>query len=222
MPAHRYTLRVMPIPANSVKVVLQGHLSTTEIFETGFWLKDVPLADDGEASVLAAGMYAGMNSTGATGIGKWQSLLNNVSGFDKITVYGYNGGSTAHVVGTNPAVWAGTGGSLGPFQACMVVTLNTGLAGRRNRGRMYLPANGLSYGSTGFFGSTTYQDAADGAAVIFNEINSSYDSNQVCVVSQTAGVSNLVTEVVCDNRPDIQRRRADKLSTATRESVLLS
>jgi hypothetical protein len=205
----------MGIPAGTVRVALQGHLSTTERFETGFWLAPITVADNAAAQDLSDTIEEAIIGD-STHLDPIAAILGTTSGYDLLKVYCYNGGATAHAIGETPFVKNGTGGTPGPFQACMVASMRTGLAGRSHRGRAYLPANGQGYGTTGFFGSTTYDDVAEGFAGILQTVNDAVTPGRVVVVSQTLTTYADVTSVIVDNRPDIQRRRANKLATSTR------
>lgn len=74
---------------------------------------------------------------------------------------------------------------------------------------MYLPACANIMATTGFFSSSTCDDVAGAAVAFFNSVNSELDG-EVAVISQRLATSTAVTQLQVDNRPDIQRRRADK------------
>jgi hypothetical protein len=99
----------------------------------------------------------------------------------------------------------GTGGFC-PLQVCMVATLITGAAGRRNRGRMYLPANGIGFGSHEFPNARV--DAVCQALAAWLDALNTLDGSAV-VVSQAGTSKRAITQVRVDSKPDIQRRRAN-------------
>lgn len=101
--------------------------------------------------------------------------LNNVPGFTNfldsnitiadVTAY-YNGGGSDLAVYTEPVNLPGTTSGTGtPPQVALLIRKETGLAGRRNRGRMFLPQPGNNnVGEDGLVNATplaTYQAAAD-------------------------------------------------------------
>lgn len=200
----------MSIPSGVTKVVLQGHLTGAEIFETGFWLKGAAPISDAAASVLAAQLATFFGTDLKPSV---VPLITTTSGYDNLRVYGYpTGGPTAVSVGVAAiASGAGTGtGQSNPNQVSIVATLRTALAGRRNRGRMYLPANAANIIS-GQLSSAQCTSLATAVAAFFTDINSNAAGPQkVQVVSITGSVSNDVTDVSVDSKLDIQRRRANR------------
>jgi hypothetical protein len=97
-----------------------------------------------------------------------------------------------------------------PDQCTLVVTLLTGFAGRRNRGRMYLP-----YQAGTMTNGQAVQANIDPLALWWSNLihawNSHIGTQHVVVLSQVAGASHSVNAVQIDSKIDIQRRRADKL-----------
>ena len=123
------------------------------------------------------------------------------------------GSATATVIGSStpdiPSVGSASG-SL-PTQTALVVSLGTGLAGRSNRGRVYLPMVGYTLA-----GHYVASGDVDGLATKFtnflaalNDIAGTGYGFGSCVAGKSAATP--ITGVRIDNRPDIQRRRADKV-----------
>jgi len=101
-----------------------------------------------------------------------------------------------------------------PNQICMVVSLRTEHAGRRFRGRMYLPVNAsaLTLGTAQWTGTQT-AIVANTWAAYFNDWNGSGDNGTISVVSRVgAGEATPVSGVLVDTIPDTQRRRRNKLA----------
>ena len=211
----------MPIPAEVVKVVLADHAGAAEIFETGFWYTgDVPVTES-DANNLAAEVASQLEGPTLTVL---KSLIASDTGYDEVRVYSYvTGGSRADYIGTAPITGGGgTGGDASPLQQCMCVTLETGFAGRTARGRMFLPANGTTLDAGHIFDTVTTTAVVGAIADFFSGLNGIGTGNHVAVVSPTASVARSVVAVSTDQRPDIQRRRANREGTGTRERATVS
>jgi hypothetical protein len=208
----------MGIPADTYRVVLSGRLSGGEIFETGFWVQGS--SPDDQPSVTAqAGDWATFFGGSQVGIVK---LLNTTSQYDKVTVYSYpTGGPHAAFIGEHAmAPLVGTGTQNHGDQTCLVMTLRTGQAGRRHRGRMFLPANGCSMDGNALVTSSQVSDAVDALAGMFTAYNGpAAPASRVVVVSSAASAAFPVTSVDADLRPDVQRRRANKQTTGVRQNA---
>lgn len=199
----------MPIPLGYSRAVLSGHLRNGEIFQWGFWCSEAPTdaaAANTNAQAIATA-YEGLQSTAGTP----QHLIDNASGYDHVRVYSYpNGGPRAEFVGEAPITsGVGTGAGDLPNQCCIVATLETGLAGRRHRGRVYLPANAQQL-TTGQAASGDPALYASWMVQFIRAVNSAVAPGFVVVLSQVAGSAQRVTAVTVDSRVDIQRRRADR------------
>jgi hypothetical protein len=213
------------IPANSVRVVLTGHLPGSEQFNTGFWLHYVsgmPQTDD-DAKALSQRLATAV----ATPIDTLKSIINTASGYDAVRVYLYpTAGTQAFAVGeTTLTGKTGTGSSgLHPLQTALVATLRTGYVGRRKRGRMYLPANAVSLSAPNNQMSTSDTDAqANAVAAMLQAANNLADDAYVAVISQVgSGDNSMVTEVRVDSRLDVQQRRADSQAATYQKIVAVN
>jgi hypothetical protein len=86
---------------------------------------------------LLARIYTGaVFTTGAT----WLSICPTGTTLIDATYYVLNGSATPYVI-NHAAAGAGGAGTV-PSEVAQVLTLRTGVRGRRSRGRMYLPAWG--------------------------------------------------------------------------------
>lgn len=207
------------------RVVFSGILPGGEIWNTGFWMVGSAPADEAAANILAQELYVAFISDSSStafatlATAGWSNGVN----VDKVTVYSYpSGGGSSAVVGAHtesPTI--GSGGPTSPDQVCYVLTLRTGLSGRQNRGRMYLPANRLSLDSEGLVSSGDQSSIVGAFGAGMTAWNLTAGAPEIVVLSQTAGAANLVTSVDADRRPDIQRRRANRQDTGGRFSVTL-
>lgn len=199
----------MSYPVDTARVVLRGTLSGGEIFETGFGVLAAGITSEALADSYAssiAGIFAG------TGSSSWMNALDNGSHLTEVRVYGYpTGGSTATYVGA-ATVAATDGLSTGhlPDQTCLVLTLRTGLSGRRNRGRMYLPFTGATVTTGNLFTNTQVSAVVSMFGARLSAVNALSDTATVAVISTVGTTAHPVLTVTADQRPDVQRRRANR------------
>lgn len=199
-------------PASTTRISLTGHLSGGEIFDTSFWLDFAQVSqaeNDALAEAVAGDLEAGP-------IGSLKGILNASSGYDKVRCYSYVDAAPAGATFVSETdLTGGTGVSTtgnGLDQACLVVTLRSASPGRRNRGRMYLPANGLPVSAGLASDNSQIDNIAAVMKALFDDINSVLiDGHRVAIVSGAASATKPVTAVSVDNKPDIQRRRANQL-----------
>jgi hypothetical protein len=110
----------------------------------------------------------------------------------------------------------GTGSAYAALQTSFVCTLYTERAGAHGRGRIYWPLTGAEP-PAGHLMSSTFTDAVGGASkALMRAFESAIATHgggvaNTHVYSPSTGTSSLVNRVSVDNRPDIQRRRAESL-----------
>lgn len=121
---------------------------------------------------------------------------------------------------------AGTGSSIHPPYTALVATLLTAKAGRRFRGRAYLPVTGLGVSGT------TGQQSGSPTAFATNLRNWLANSNSwttwsgmtgagPLVMTQTGSLPENITAVRVDTRFDTQRGRENKLIPTSTSTVAL-
>lgn len=209
----------MAIPNGVTRIVLSGAMPGGEIWSSGFWLDGNPPVDDDAADILA-GIIAGF-LTASTFDAAFAGANSSDTTLTEVSVYGYPlGGPNATSVGR--AAVTGVAGTatvgLMPDQVCTVLTLLTGNASRRGRGRMYLPATCLNLSSSHQIPSAIMAAWTAGAKDFFDRINADGAIGDVAVVSIAGSATRVVTDVRMDSRVDIQRRRADQ-QAPERQSV---
>jgi len=202
------------IPGTTIKFSLIGHALGGEEFVTSFWMagegiSTTPLANAAASTVKDAFVTHLMTFT--------KGWLATSSGWDQVRAYCYPGGGPhAFVIGySDIAGGAGTSGTGSMMEQCCVVsTLNTGFAGRNQRGRMYWPANNIAL-NLHQWATGSADQLAEGLAAMFTDLNQNAGLGKVAVVSQLgAGAYTYVTQIRVDTKPDIQRRRSLSLSAA--------
>lgn len=202
----------MAIPAGVYRVVFGGTLFGGEVWESGFWVQGAVPTSNSVANACAQlwwGQLTATDGSGGVTITK-TSLWNGTISMTYAKVYCYpTGGPAATYIGTysgTPVTGSGTG-SL-PNQCCLVASLRTGTAGRRYRGRMYLPIGVLGSGVGGQITGAVATTVATGWSTCFSDWNASGDNGKVVVVSTAGGVATEIDLVQVDTRLDVQRRRA--------------
>lgn len=213
----------MAIVAATARVSLVGHLGTSELFDTSFWVSGGVPISQALANQMAGEISTLMNTTllGTNGV---KTLLSNDCGYDTVKVYAYpEGGPKAQYVG-EAAIASGAGtvaSNILPLQCSLVTTLRTGQPGRSRRGRMYWPvtATDLDSGHQFTHGATFLTQVK----AFFDGVNATVASSGVSVVvmSSTLGQTFVVNQVSCDKKLDIQRRRAVRQPGGTPSTVAI-
>lgn len=206
----------MPIPAATAHVQLVGTVAATESFACGFWLSGVQVDSQNAATNIANGIANTWGISSAPAAVK--VLVPPDTSYTGVKVYFYDGvtaGAKWQATSTFAAATVGQSVASCPLQTSVVVSLLTGLPGRSNRGRLYLPAAGAAL-TTHLLSTADTQSIANGMADFFTKLNAlnAGASGIVSVVSQAKGTANDVTSVRVDNKPDIQRRRAKSLAAS--------
>jgi hypothetical protein len=152
----------------------------------------------------------------------WGALTSNQSKLTELRAYTYpnlGGPAAAQAVHDYTTPVNGASSGTAPYTCACVATLLTGVPGRANRGRMYLPADGTAFTSHQF-SSTQCAAVATGVINLIDAIQSSTagGGNPIVIIAGAKQLdpSRLVKQVRVDSLPDVQRRRQDKVQpTAT-------
>lgn len=146
----------------------------------------------------------------------WNSLKPHVYSFFSYTgikMYAYSGAATRASLQAQTLRTANAGSLVAnssPIDTALVASLRTAVPGRSGRGRMYLPCHDVVGPSAGCFVGSASADYALAVKNLADAI-AGYSSYAVAVVSRTTSNWELVRKVICDNRPDVQRRRENKI-----------
>lgn len=190
---------------------LRGHLATGEIFDTSVWVEGAP-ADQAATSLFAGSAVTTFQNIALATL---KGLLAPQSGYDNLAVYSYvsAGPAPASFVAEAPITGGAgsTSGGNGLDTSCLVLTTLTGAAGRRNRGRMYIPANGVT-AAAGLSDAAVADNIVTAMAEWFGALADPAVGNHPPIVVSVAGSATRVIDLVrCDNKFDLQRRRSNKL-----------
>jgi hypothetical protein len=114
---------------------------------------------------------------------------------------------------------AGTGTSYMPLQQCFCITTLTPRPGASYRGRMYLPATGMTLDANRRFNGAALSAVVNSVKQILAAGNVDGQYGPPVVVSRTKTVATQITAIRYDLKPDIQRRRANRQSAGARTVV---
>jgi len=212
----------MAIPSGMTRVVFGGTAPNGEIFQWGFWVQGTA-STNVEASALAEDLLqVWLDLDVRLPI---QSLIKSDSSYTFVKAYCYpTGGPTATFVGERTITPGGGGGGSGsgnaPLYQCMVVSTRTALSGRTHRGRLYLPASGTTLDTTHRFANPLLGQVADAMKAMFDAVNDFVVpvGLVVSVLSQKDSDSEFVTSISIDSKPDVQRRRENKMAPGLTET----
>lgn len=165
-------------------------------------------------------------STTTSGAQALAAIAGSASTVDQCRAYFYGGQQTAIVVGSSSgAAVPGTTTRTQPGQVAIVASLLTGLAGRANRGRVYLPNGTVSTGADGNLATATLQGIANSIANFLSLVRTRSLGGST-VIPVVAGATTIggpaITTVRVDSVADTQRRRRDQIApTVTRTASLV-
>ena len=205
----------MAYPVQSARAVIHANMANgAEIAEWGFWVGPITIASESDAQTAVNSIAADFGTNGSA----IQAILSTDCTYDKVTLYAYPDGGTkaVYVAEADISGGGGNGSATAPLTQSLVVTLRTGFAGRSRRGRVYLPACGIEASSGHIFPTTATNNAINAVAAFFSDVGS--DVAPVVVASTVTGQRYPVTAVDGDYKPDVQRRRSNRLAGGTRHS----
>nr|CRY97391.1 hypothetical protein [uncultured prokaryote] len=211
----------MPLPGLSSRFSFVGTLPGGEVFDTSFWLQAYAPESQAEAQATTEDIAASFVSNA---LASCKPLMSTFTVIESLKGYFYPEGGTAATYVTNAPIASGTGsgGALHPNQVGLVLTLRSVSPTRSGRGRMYWPMQGCLLTAGGLNNTSYVNTWVDSMADFFSDIHDVVTGADVAVVSVTQGVSRVVTSVSADPRPDIQRRRANKQTTGTVHTAVIT
>lgn len=211
-----------------VRIVIGGRIVGSQRWSVGHSMFSVSAAPSGEdLSAYAEAAFADFKAqvwTGSTA-GKLASLNVPQTTCDSARAYFYPDGATvATAVGVSTGAAAiGSASSGTPPQLAIVATLENGLAGRKNRGRMYLPTTSCFVAVASLVLDTgTTTGVATNVANYLSAVRANPLGDEEFTVPVVSGLTatSPLTAVSVDGVVDTQRRRRDKI-TAPRSRASL-
>ena len=194
--------------AGTIKVVMSGSLPNGTNFAMGF--QTMAAAAPTQDNVDAACGYTSQ-AIASTFFDPVLDIMSPDTIIRKINAYGYNGGNTASVVGETAAGNPGLATEQTmPSQVAVVASLRSADNSRSGRGRIYMPATGLSLAS-GQLSQSQCTNLAQAWASLFEGFLATGETGlpqTPSVASSKHDVSRPIVAVIVDSRPDIIRHRA--------------
>lgn len=195
--------------AGTVKVIVGGTLPGGETFAWGYQCLGDPSMTQTQLDSFQGGFVAALtNNFLTTGV---KALFSTNTTYRSVKSYLYGGGSNTILQSlTNITPVSGSSASAAlPNQCAIVVTLKSGIPGRSNRGRAYLPMGCAGIlANDGQLTSTQAGTIATAFASMLTAVKSGIAPIQPVVASPTHGSSKNLVSVSVDTRFDVQRRRA--------------
>lgn len=192
------------------RIVMQGLGPGAEIWQTGLSVIAAPLP--GTQAALQTDCNA-LEPFFNTFWGSLKSHIYSSFSYTGVKMYAYSGAATRATLQAQTLRTAVAGtlvANSSPIDTSLVASLRTAVPGRSGRGRMYLPCHDVCQPTSGNFVGTASADYALAVKTLANAI-AGYSSYAVAVVSRTTSNWELVRQVIADNRPDVQRRRENKI-----------
>lgn len=210
----------MSIPAGHTRLVFSGALPGGEIWSTGFF------TDDTASDHVGGAFQASINTLGAALVSRVGSIFTSKIGtggaLERLDGYYYTGGSNKAAQQAQYVFnQSGTGSPQLPNQCSVVATLLSGLPGRSQRGRMYLPVLVGEFANSPDVQMT--QDFTEFIATALANVLNQADAEgfHPVVVSSTKTTAVPVTDIRVDSKVDTQRRRSDKTRIRYRSTVAI-
>lgn len=206
----------MPYAPGTVKIILGGTIVGGEQFAHGYQVLVDPGMGQTDLTKLVGEATGAL--TGSFLVTATKALFSTLTVYQSVRAYLYTGGSSAAKVAENLTLniaGTGVGGSLPP-QIATVVSIESGVPGRSNRGRSYLPplANAVLQANSQLASSACTQ-LANSFAAMLTSMNAVTDPDCTVVIgSSTKGATVPVNAVRVDSILDTQRRRRNKIVPA--------
>lgn len=195
-----------------IKTVVGGTLPSGEAFAFGWQMLADPATGQNALNQINGSCVAALTNNFLTVPVK--ALFPNTVRFQTLRNYLYIGGITAALVSESTGInIPGNSSTVSlPMQCAEVVTLETGVPGRRNRGRAYLPPVAqANFTAAAQLDAASCTTLANAFADMLTAINGNATPDVTCVVASATGSSTRnITRVHVDSIIDTQRRRRNK------------
>ena len=197
------------------RVVIKGTGIGSEVWQTGFWtVAGTPPSTQAQLNTDCAAIAAFVSTWWTT----VKAFVYGTYALTEVDMYQYVSPST-HASLQAQTVLSAVAGTLvtpaSPVDTCCVVSIRSGQPGRSGRNRMYVPDHQTISNGTGTFSGTSYSSIGTATKALFSSV-AGYSSYVPVVASRTMNQWFQPTAFDTDNKPDVQRRRENKLTpTAT-------
>jgi hypothetical protein len=203
------------------RVVLHGTGVGSEIWQTGFSVvSSSPPISQASLQVQCDALVSPVTTW-------WNAIKANISTsftLTGISMYAYSYPTTTALFQAESAPINSAGtltGNGSPIDTALVISLRTGVPGRSQRGRMYVPFHGPITVATGLLAGATATAYNTATKALFDTANG-LTTNTVSVISRTHGSYEKVKTLLADNKPDVQRRRENRLAPSLIDTKVLA
>lgn len=206
----------------SIRVVLSGTLYGGEVFAHGFSFDGTAINGNSVKEDAFAGASLGY-LTSALLTATHRAYYNTTTTWTKQRCYFYSGSGVLTRTTEDAISFAGTAaaGCL-PTQLAVVASLRTGIAGRANRGRTYLPnpaTPAIASGVVPQLSATATAAIANAVRNYVSGLGHDVNGGPAVVASLSQGAMIPISNVTVDSRIDVQRSRAQKIVATTTSTV---
>jgi hypothetical protein len=223
----------MALPTGDLLRIQVGGAVPSDTWSISMWFLMTGLGTTptpSQMNTAASGMLGGLNTVWWNVAGNpWKGFCSTGTTLANSKSYLYRGGLlVASGAATITPVAGGSGTALPNYVARCVTTL-TAQPGRSRRGRMYLPCTGGTItAATGLFASVSA--SLTNLASQFNHSSGAQSTGfffggselaTYSVVSSTHGFTTPITSLRCDNIPDTQHGRENKLLATVTDSATI-
>jgi hypothetical protein len=207
---------------SAIKLTWGGFIGGVQTWSTGLWLNHTELSPGMSQAQLDA-WAAAMDPFVATWVTAIKPSWSAGTDWRGVTASNYSIGTTVanRISHSNlSGTVVGTGSSILPPQCSLVHSLRTTEAGRRGRGRMYVPLTSNTVQANHQTTSATTVTHTAATIALIHSLNAhaagptNTNAQIVSVASFTSGAMFPVTSVITNSDIDIQRRRSDKVLAA--------
>jgi hypothetical protein len=223
----------MALPTGDLLRIQVGGAVPSDTWSCSFWFTLAGLGGTPtptQMNTAAQSFLAGFNTTfWNVATNPWKGFCSTGTSLSTSKSYLYRGGLlVANGSGAITAVAGGAGAVLPNYVARCVTTL-TAQPGRSRRGRFFLPCTGATVaGATGLFatvsgalsnlaGQLGHSSGAQSSGYFFG----GSEVATYAVVSATHGYATPITTLRCDNIPDTQHGRENKLIATVIDTVTI-
>lgn len=207
-----------------VRLVASGTLHSTQTWSVGCSFSNDGTATSGNLSTWLA---AAVGPTGTFFTAVAAQCWDTTTNYTALRAYLYPAlGGASSTAGVSGATVTGTGASTMSPQTALVMSYRSGVAGRKGRGRMYLPVTtnaGLGSGTGQFLpaNATTIATAGKTWLDAMNALSIGTSAAIASIASRDSGLGFPIVSLIVDTKLDTQRRRTDKIVAVSRATVNL-
>lgn len=210
----------LALPPGVARWTLTGKSSADEVWAFDWWtMPGTGVANAAAWQSTTDGMKGVIQSTGLDA--KLSAHLGTAGTISELKSIYYRNSQTATFVANSlwsPAI-AGQSVTFMPYQQSLCVTLLTDLPGPSTRGRLYLPASGLSLTTNRLFVPANITPTMTSLKQVLAAGLTVGQYGPAVIVSKVLTIATPVTAIRWDLKPDIQRRRANRQADGGRTTL---